>query len=383
MIMLVPSLVSAGFALAANAFLLPPEVANEYKAAKNHIIPKLVNPRSREITVDCSDCPFALASQRNGLHGWTHSVKSDLELKFTAENDQLKLNGVPFYPVTLPQTPAPLSVKQIKKPEDERVVSHQGYDGDLSLSYSIEVHDTKGFTGSEQGVTASEITFSILGLDNEVAHVDDIKIKTLSLLNPANGQSELLIVAVVAEATGTNSPDAQCATILCRAMFKFRSAVHKVKAHAKTAAYKVKCICIKCMNAMKHGHHRHPPHHPATPNQGDQSIRLPTHNRIRPGHSSQHNYGHGHHHSWFHVIVRATRQLFSFILLPILVGIIFGVVTSAIGMLVGQLIVLVWLRLRRRSSNKVAYERLEGEEKEVRPTYEDLEDSRTVTDEKA
>lgn len=189
--MLVPTLVSAGFALTANAFLLPPEVANNYEAAKNHITPKLVNPQSRDITVDCSNCPFALASQRNGLHEWTHSVKSDLELKFTAENDQLKLNGVPFYPVTLPLTPAPLSVKQIKKPEDEQLVPHQGYDGDLSLSYSIEVHDMKGSIGSEQGVTASEITFSILGLDNEVAHVDDIKIKTLSLLNPANGQSEV------------------------------------------------------------------------------------------------------------------------------------------------------------------------------------------------
>lgn len=308
---------------------------------------------------------------------------------------------MPFYPVISPFTPAPLSVKQTKKPEEEDVVTHRGYDGDLSLSYSIEVHDLKGSTGPEQGVTASEITFSILGLDNEVARVDDIKIKTLSLLNPATGQSEvsclkssplaswsdivlkLLIVAVDAEATGTNSPDAQCATILCRAMFKFRSAVHKVKAHAKAAAYKVKCICIKCISAMKHAHHHQSPHHPATPNQDGQPVRLPTHNRFRPGHFKPHNHGHGHHHSWVHVLMRGTRQIVSFVLFPVLVGIIFGVATSAIGMLVGQLIVLIWLRLRRKSSNQVAYKRLESEGKEGLPAYKDLEDNQTVTDEKA
>ncbi|KAL8906956.1 MAG: hypothetical protein Q9207_001710 [Kuettlingeria erythrocarpa] len=399
--MLVPALLSAGFALTANAFLLPPELANNYEA--NYLTLNLKNFQSRDITIDCSNCPFALASQRNGLHEWTHSVKSDLELKFSAENDQLKLNGVPFYPVVSPLTPAPLSVKQTKKPEEVDVATHQGYDGDLSLSYSIEVHDVKGSTGPEQGVRASEITFSILGLDNEVARVDDIKIRTISLLNPANGQSEvsslkfshlaswfdivskLLIVSVDAEATGTNSPDAQCATILCRAMFKFRSAVHKVKDHAKTAAYKVKCICIKCINAMKHAHHRHSPHHPATPDQDGQTVRLPTHNRFRPGHFKPHNYGHGHghHHSWVHVLMRGTRQIVSFVLFPIVVGIIFGVATSAIGMLVGQLIVLIWLRLRRKSSNKVAYKRLESEEKEGLPAYKDLEDNQTVTDEKA
>ncbi len=81
--------------------------------------------------------------------------------------------------------------------------------------------------------------------------------------------------------------------------------------------------------------------------------------------------------------MRGTRQIISFVLFPILVGIIFGVATSAIGMLVGQLIVLIWLRLRRKSSNKVAYKRLESEEKEGLPAYKDLEDNQTVTDEKA
>lgn len=69
--------------------------------------------------------------------------------------------------------------------------------------------------------------------------------------------------------------------------------------------------------------------------------------------------------------------------MPIVVGIMFGVVTSAIGMLVGQLIVAIWLRLRRNSNKGGAYQRVESEEKAGLPSYEDLEDSATVTDEKA
>lgn len=165
-------------------------------------------------------------------------------------------------------------------------------------------------------------------------------------------------------------------------MYKFRSAVRKAQTHAKTAAYKVKCVCIKCINAMRHGHHRRPPHHPATPGQADQSVHLPTHNRVRPGHFKSHHSGHRHHHNWAHGFARASKQIFSFILLPILLGIAFGIAASAIGMLVGQIIVAIWLRLRRSSRTKVAYERVETE-KESLPKYEDLEDSKTVADEKA
>ncbi|KAI4170506.1 MAG: hypothetical protein LQ343_004883 [Gyalolechia ehrenbergii] len=365
--MLVPTLLSAGFALTANAFLLPPEVVNKAEAAKNSVPPTLINPQVRTVSLDCSNCPFALASQRNGRHEWTNSVKSDIELKFAAEDDKLKLNGVPFYPVVPPFAPAPLSVKQTPKSGGTEATSDNGFDGDLTLSYSLEIGDKKKGLPT-QGVvnpTMTEITLSILGLDNEVVHVDDIKIKALSLPNPANGKHELFIVGVNTEATDGSSPDAQCATIFCRVLYKFRSGVRKAQTHAKTAAYKVKCICMKCFNAMKK--------HASRP------VRLPTHNRVRPGHFKIHR----HHHSWVHTFARASKQVFSFVVLPILVGIVFGIAASAIGMLVGQVIVTIWLRLRRNSNQTVAYERVETEEKEGLPKYEDLEDGKTEVDEKA
>ena len=187
-----PSLLSAGFALAVNAFLLPPEAASKFEAAKENIVPTLVHPNSRSLALDCSNCPFALASQRNGHHEWTNAVNSDLHLHFTADDGRLKLNGVPFYPITPPFTPAPLTVKQTTKPEDVRDTSFQGYQGDLGLSYSLEVGDSKKHLPIPgQDAIATEITMSILGLDNEVVHVDDIKIKALRLPNPMTGKHEV------------------------------------------------------------------------------------------------------------------------------------------------------------------------------------------------
>ena len=193
---------------------------------------------------------------------------------------------------------------------------------------------------------------------------------------------KLMIVSIDTEPTDGNSPDAHCATIFCRVMYKFKSALHKVQSHAKTAAQKAKCVCLKCINAMRNGHHRRP-HHAATPGQAGQPVHLPTHNRVHPGQFKPHHHGHRHHHSWVQSFARASRQVFSYVLLPIFIGMVFGVAASAIGMLVGQIIVAIWLRLRRNSTKNVAYQRVETEEKEGLPKYEDLEDSKTVTDEKA
>ena len=184
--MFVPTLLSAGFALTANAFLLPPEAAKTFEAAKNevHSLPHVIDPLSRTVNLDCSGCPFALASQRNGRHEWTNDIKSSLELKITAEDEKLKLNGVPFYPVTPPFAPAPLFAQQIKKYNGDHLTSQEGFDGALTLSYSLEFEkEKKDFPASGQDATLTEVTLSILGLDNEVVHVDDIKIKVLDIPN--------------------------------------------------------------------------------------------------------------------------------------------------------------------------------------------------------
>ncbi|KAL8786677.1 MAG: hypothetical protein Q9213_002612 [Squamulea squamosa] len=382
--MFVPTLLSAGFALTANAFLLPPEAPRTFEAANNNIASNIIDPLSRSISLDCSKCPYALASQRHGLHEWTNAVKSDLHLKFTSEDNKLKLNGVPFYPIVPPFTPAPLAAKQIKKGESEETTSHQGYDGDLRLSYSLEMDSRKKiFPVPGQEATLTEMTLSIMGLDNEVVRVDDIKIKALSLPDTKHTKHELIIVSVDTQPSDNN--DAQCGTIICRVMHKFKGAVRKAQAHAKTAAHKVKCFCLKSIHNLKHAsqhaHHRPAHHRPATQGQRVNPTRLPTHHVMRPG-ALRDQSKYLRNPAWVYTFARATKQFVSFVLLPVIVGVVFGVAASAIGMLVGQLIVAVWLRLRRNSSGTVSYERVETEGKEGLPKYEDLDESQTVTDEK-
>ncbi|KAL8851180.1 MAG: hypothetical protein Q9221_003900 [Calogaya cf. arnoldii] len=379
--MLFPTLLSAGFALTANAFLLPPEAARTFDAAKKNFAPNSIDPLSRSISIDCSDCPFALESQRNGFHEWTNSVKSNLQLRFTSEGNKLKLNGVPFYPITQPFTPAPLTAKQTKKGEGEKA---EGYTGDLRLSYSLEVgNEKKHFPVPGQEAILSEMTLSIMGLDNEVIHVDDIKIKALSLPESANTKHELIIVSV--DTQPTDKSEAQCGTIICRVMHKFKGAVRKAHAHAKTAAHKVKCFCVKCIHNLGFAsqHHKHRPahHNPVMPGYTGKSIHLPTHHVMRPG-NAHHQTHMPNPRPWVQSFVRASKQFFSYVLLPITIGIVFGIAASAIGMLVGQLIVAVWLRLRRNNSRSVSYEPVETEGKEGLPKYEDLDDSQTVTEEK-
>lgn len=134
------------------------------------------------------------------------------------------------------------------------------------------------------------------------------------------------------------------------------------------------------------GQHHHPHRHHALP--------LPTHIRVKPGqanphvyhidqvHAGHHAHGkdaaqtkhvHVHHRSWLHGLAVGIKRVFSFILFPILVGIAFGVTASAVGMLIGQLVVLLWMRYRRSSTSEATYERLGSDEKEGLPAYEEVE----------
>jgi len=64
---------------------------------------------------------------------------------------------------------------------------------------------------------------------------------------------------------------------------------------------------------------------------------------------------------------------------PILIGVAFGMAASAIGMLVGQAIVFLWMKFRRSPENG-AYERLEVDEKEAPPAYQDVQGAEAMSE---
>ena len=190
--MLLPTFLSASaLALTANAFLLPLELANkansDFKGLRDDVADKFahgisalesITSKSQTVHLDCFSCPFALDSERSGHHEWTSNVDSVLELKFATENGRLSLNGVPFYPISSPPVPPILSVKQTQKESgDTSAKKWEGYHGALSLSYSLEI-ENKQAMGKEAGSLTS-IVFTVLGLDEQMIKVDDIKIKVV------------------------------------------------------------------------------------------------------------------------------------------------------------------------------------------------------------
>ncbi|KAL8792466.1 MAG: hypothetical protein Q9195_004922 [Heterodermia aff. obscurata] len=345
---------STTLALTANAFLLPAEIADEVQAAKAkaaNLVPSLLTTQ-QSLTLDCGSCPFALQSERHGVHEWTNDVQSDLQMDFAAQNNHLTLNGKPFYPVTIKDLPGELFVHQIKK-DTESEKTLEGYNGDLKLSYTLEIPQPEEVDGHQ----VATVILSILGLDGEMVRVDDVKIKAIKA---ADGSLSLASVEPVP--ASPNDPDAKCTTMMCRVMTKLGSVVAKARAKAASAAAatasaakKVKCFCMRLAG------------HPAA---DGKTTHLPTHNHVRPGHFGASHRGPGmhhgaHHHGFAHSALALARRLFTFVLIPVMIGVAVGITASAVGMLIGQLVVLLWMKFRRSgSSQQGVYEVVESEDKE-------------------
>ena len=158
------------FATSSLAFLIP-EINTEDQP-KSDFLPTLIGTHSRTVNLDCSTCPFALNSQRDGAHEWTDDVESVLEMKFETEGKALKFNGVPFYPISKPALPSALYVSQTKK--DGQSSNMEGYDGNLRLSYSME-YDEKKF---EDNILVT-VLMTVMGLDGQMIKVENIEVTAI------------------------------------------------------------------------------------------------------------------------------------------------------------------------------------------------------------
>ena len=160
-------------ALTANSFLIPGEIKDfSTEGSPNLDVAQIVG-REKAVSIDCSSCPYALNSERDGRHEWTNDVASNLEMKIDSDGDSLRLNGIPFYPINVLAPPPPLHVSQVKK-EDE-TSSPEGFQGDLRLSYSLEVDEKK----AEDGYSAVIVVMTIMGLEGEMIKVDSLEMRSL------------------------------------------------------------------------------------------------------------------------------------------------------------------------------------------------------------
>lgn len=179
-------LLASALALTANALLVPigmlEKVDSESKtfddAFEEEILGnfngvEVVKTNSKTVHLDCSTCPFALKSERRGKHEWITNTKSDLEMTFATEDGKLTLNGVPFYPISNTLPPI-LAVKQIERESEASEGHHEGYEGELVMSYGLEFEKKKS---TEENAEVVSIIMSIIGLEDQMIKVDDIEIK--------------------------------------------------------------------------------------------------------------------------------------------------------------------------------------------------------------
>ena len=372
------------FATSSLAFIIP-EINTEDQP-KSDFLPAFIQTNSRTVNLDCSTCPFALSTKRDGAHEWTNDVESELEMKFETEGNAVKFNGVPFYPIANPTLPPTLYVSQNKK--DGQSSNMEGYDGNLRLSYSME-YDEKKFEDN----SLVTVLMTVMGLDGQIIKVDNIEITAIkeqdgtvcfTLIRFQIVKLNANVLQLILHSTKTiplspDSPDAKCETILCRVFTKVITGVAKAKSSAKTAGHKMKCFCMKCFHKLTgHKNHPHPhphPHHHKGPGKHDgMPHRLPDGTMELPSHIHFKPHGHGHHHNhkgFGHRMAMVLRTTFKVVFVPVLIGIAFGMAASAIGMLVGQAVVFLWMKYRG-TSREAAYEALDTDEKEAPPAYQDV-----------
>ncbi|KAL2053685.1 hypothetical protein ABVK25_005989 [Lepraria finkii] len=378
--MLLPSLLSAGvFGAAAQAFLLPETVNLPPAHGSNDVLPTTIDQSTQVISLDCSTCPYALSSDRNGVHEWTANIASDLEIKVESDGKTLNFNGVPFYPISSPSLLPVLSVSQSKK--DSEASTMEGYHGDLRLSYSME-YDEKKF--EENSLVTVLIT--IMGLDGQMIKVDNIEIKAIK---QADGTIQLHSVTIIP--ASASALDANCETILCRVFTKILTGMKKAKATAKSGAHKMKCFCVKCFHKVTghkfhkgdkrpHPHHKGgEEHHGGMPHRlPDGTMELPSHIHFKP--AGGHKYHHHHHQKgFFGRVARVLRTTVKIVFVPILIGVAFGMAASAVGMLAGQMVVYLWMKFRG-TKRETAYERLDTDEKDAPPAYQDVQGVEVMTE---
>ncbi|MCJ1473910.1 hypothetical protein MMC13_002566 [Lambiella insularis] len=368
--MLLPTIfTTTALALTANAFLVPLEVADKAKAAASAVANTII-PSSQTINLDCSTCPLAEAGAEDGLvHTWaTSSPKTNLVMEFgtTADKQQVTLNGAAFYPPSVSTMLHPLTVKQVLQAGEVVASDVKTYNGELGLSYSLEEQEHV----VQEGASLVPVTLTILGLDGKMVNVDAV---TIPIIKSDNGD---VFLAEVKTTPVPLTPGAEsCTTVMCR-----------IKAIIVAKMQAARLAALKAFAAAKTGCMRKLGFKPDATNRGPKTHGGP--NKFKhPGHMGNHGRPHGHHHKHgFSGMMHAVKRVFKHVLLPILIGIAAGMAASAVGMVIGHLIVMIWMRYRRRTSAVyTVVEQVEAEEgrpsEDGLPKYEDVE-SEMVIDEK-
>ena len=159
--------------LAAQAFLIPIEVANSaIESSSDNLQANIISPSNRVIKLDCPNCAFADRKDKDGPITWKTGVKNSLILNFTADNEQLLLNESPLYPV-----PGSLFAPQVHTEESLVALKTNGYPLPLLLSYALEAGPETPFVGKEGQLYSIQI--DITAIDTQLVDIGGVQLKAL------------------------------------------------------------------------------------------------------------------------------------------------------------------------------------------------------------
>ena len=169
--MILSNLISVGaLALAADAFLVP-FGADAVKTGEDLSIYE----SPKEVSIDCTSCPYAQKVGEDGHREWKHDVPSDLDMVFDVEKNVVTFNGVPIFPITNPGPIPLLTVTQRTKAGTEDAEEPQ----QLKISYSLEAIPKP----ANDGNTLITLTLGPMALENEMIRVDDVEVKIIRDVN--------------------------------------------------------------------------------------------------------------------------------------------------------------------------------------------------------
>ncbi|MCJ1309914.1 hypothetical protein MMC25_003575 [Agyrium rufum] len=201
---------TGAFALTANAFLVPLEVAKTATSAST------IGGKAFTYAVDCSTCPFALESKTEGVSvEWTNAVKSDLIINFEIHDNVVFLNDLPMMDSDMNNAGLRMHVKQIAKDGEIKAegegVQWKPFPGDLGMTYSTYHKVPKVESTPEGDIMLWEFDMQIVGIYNQEINPNAFQ---LQILKSPVGEIHLKSVEPVKDFLPM--PTSTCHSLLCR-----------------------------------------------------------------------------------------------------------------------------------------------------------------------
>jgi hypothetical protein len=376
---------TCALALTANALLVPPPIDTEH----TKLWDKAPEDAGLTLSLPCTHCPQAIADDNGKIAAWKEEdVQTVLKMNFAVADNQITFNGKSFYPPTRENMAMAKSVKQDYARGEDRQVKASLSD-DIVISTSIDVHKKMDVATVDMSKIAKgenpfsrtpmrRISFEVLGLADKVVHLD-----TVELLFTESQDEGLSIYGVrtVPYAVHSTPEGDACTTVLCRVRATIKAHVDAFRASAATKMNSAKTSCMRKIKAIcgsfrmsaprPHGGLHRPKMHGGIPKfSGDATLAPGGRNHPHgpfPHHHSGHHHS-GHHHGASHA-VHMIGRFFRHVVLPIFIGVAAGMAVSGIGMLIGQAIVMLFMR---RSGNEYLSVAQTEEQEENRESFDEL-----------